>query len=351
MRTLLPRIVVAAVVAGPVIAALGQQQFTLSEQDEWEATAEIDPTTPEGQLAQARRVLAEGGADRAERLATQWIERHKGHPLVPEAHLLRGDARKADGDLYRAAIEYEYVARAYPGSEAFATALRRELEIARRWAGGERRRLFGLPVGSTQEDAAELFIRIQERMPGSRVAEEAGIALADFYFARREMGLAVDAYGLFIENYPGSEYVTRARRRLVYAYLATFKGPEFDATGLYEAQAQLATLKAVEPTTAEKIGADAMLTRIRESDASKMLTTARWYVRTGDFIGGEYVIRRLLRRHPRSAAAVEGLALVERLAPRLPESVRIEAIAAGVYPETVFDAARPLPAEPREDGP
>ena len=31
-------------------------------------------------------------------------------------------------------------------------------------------------------------------MPGSRLAEEAGMQLADFYFNRRNMSLAADAY-------------------------------------------------------------------------------------------------------------------------------------------------------------
>jgi outer membrane protein assembly factor BamD (BamD/ComL family) len=73
--------------------------------------------------------------------------------------------------------------------------------------------------------AEELLIRIQERLPGSRLAELAGIELADYYFARRKMDLAAEMYSIFLQNNPRSEFVSKARRRLIYAHLASFKGP------------------------------------------------------------------------------------------------------------------------------
>ena len=44
--------------------------------------------------------------------------------------------------------------------------------------------------------------------------------LADFYFRRRDMPLAADAYDLFVQNYPRSRQVVKARLRLIYSTYA-----------------------------------------------------------------------------------------------------------------------------------
>ena len=302
----------------------GQQSFTLSDEDTWEPAEVIDFSTPDGQLAMARRALAAGDSRRAEHLAGRWIDHHRRHPRLPDAYLIRGDALRQQSSYYDALFDYEYIARVFTGSEVFVTALERELEIAKLFAGGTKRKVLGMRIFSAADEAEELLIRIQERMPGSRLAEEAGIELADFYFRRRQMDLAVDMYSIFIENFPDSTQTTKARRRLIYAHLASFKGPEFDPTGLYEAKALLERLLVLEPATAQRVGARALVMRIDESDARKLLGTARWYLRTGDVIAAELVVRRLLREYPRSVAAAEAARLIEALLPRLPRSVRGE---------------------------
>lgn len=305
--------------------ALGQEQYILSEQDTWQAGAPVDPASPEGRLAVARRSLAEEDYERAEHLASAWIERNEHHPLLPEAYLIRADALVAQDSFYQALFDYEFIVRAFPGSEVFVTALQREFQIAQRFAAGQKRKLWGMRIIDTSDEAEELLIRIQERLPGSRLAEQAAIELADFYFRRRQMDLAVEMYSIFIENYSDSRWISKARRRLIYAHLATFKGPEFDIAGLREARARLNELKAMEPATAQRVGADGLLSRIDESDARKLLGIARWYKQTGDPIAAEMTVRRLLKQYPRSLAVTEALRMMGDIIGRLPPSVLAEA--------------------------
>jgi outer membrane protein assembly factor BamD (BamD/ComL family) len=316
---------IAAVLLAFVSRAAGQEQYTLSEDDQWTRTRTLEPGSPEFQLHQARLALAEGRADRAAALATQWIERNAGHDLMPEAYLVRGDALRADREYYEALFDYEYIARVYPGSEAFITALERELEIALQFASGTRRRLWGLPILDASDEAEELFIRIQERLPGSRIAEQAGMALGDFYFERRAMDMAATVYDLFIENYPDSDQVGKARRRLIWATFAQFKGPEFDASALLQARAQLRTLREVDPSGAQQVGAEGLLARVDESLAEKLFTAAQWYERVGDVISAEMSIRRLVLRYPRTVAAAQAVRWVQGVTSRLPPAVLREA--------------------------
>lgn len=322
MERTLQSLFCAAVLLGPAMFAAAQQEYSLTEDDAWTLVTEPDPATPEGQLAIARQALARNDADRAVELATQWIDAHERNALIPEAYLLRGDARVAQNELYEALFDYEYIARVHTASDVFVRALEREYDIARKFAGGTKRKLWGLPILDASDTAEELLIRIQERLGGSRLAEQAGMTLADFYFNRGDMTLAAEAYELFIENYARSEQIDKAKQRLIASHLALFKGPQFDPAGLYEARLRLRQMKRFDPVTAEQLGADAILMRIDESDASKTLVTAKWYLRTGDYVSAEFLIRSLVQTYPRSVAAADALRLIPDVLAHLPENVR-----------------------------
>lgn len=279
----------------------------------WEVVDQPPETGPEAELFRARQDLADGRFQQARRRADAWLDRYDDHPLRPEALLVRADAQVAAGNHYKALFDYEAIAVDYPGSEAFGIALEREFEIARLFANGMRRKMWGLRIADASREAEELFIRIQERLPGSKLAERAGRELADFYFRRQEMDLATTAYSLYLENHPNAPDRAEAMQRLIFAYLATAKGPNFDPSGLYNAQVWLNRLAIEFPAEAEQLGDDALEVRIREADAERMLVNARWYLKRGDEVSAKFVMDRLLRRYPESVAARRAFAtMVDR---------------------------------------
>lgn len=295
---------------------------TLGDDDVLSSPVALDPSTPEGQVLEIRRTLLRGEYDRAETLATAWLDRNDPHPFRAEVLLARGDAKRALGDEYKALYDYEAIATLYSGSEVYITALEREFEIAKEYAAGKRRKFLGVRLFSGDAEAEELFIRIQERLPASQLAEEAGMALGDFYMDRGEMQMAAEAYQLFLENYPRSPQVRKARIRLISARLATFKGAKFDASGLDEAKLLLLGLEEIEPLTAQQIGAESLLLGIDERKALKLLEEGRWYARVRDPVAAELSVRRLIERYPRTVAAIDGLDFAVELLPRLPAWVR-----------------------------
>jgi outer membrane protein assembly factor BamD (BamD/ComL family) len=277
------------------------------------------PDTPAGQLQQIRRLIAADNGAQAQRLASRFIDEYPAHPLIAEAYLLRGDAKASRGHYYSALFDYEYLLRAYPQSEHFATALARELAIANTFGGGVYRRFLGMRIISAYGEAEELYIRIQERAPGSDLAERAGKQLGDFYFHRADMPLAAEAYDLFLENYPRSLWREHALQRQIEANLATFKGPRFDARGLYEAQDRIEQFKQTAPIAAEKAGADSMLVRIDESLAEKTLVTANWYQRRDQRVSAVFMYRRVIEQYPDSAAAVRAAKQLEAMGEPVPQ--------------------------------
>lgn len=196
-------------------AAARQESFELGPDDRWELEGDGKVSTAARQVLQARKALTLGEPQRARALASAYLDKFPGGEVRPEMLLVRGDALVEMGDEYKALFDYEAITRKYSGSRAFVTALEREYQIAVAYADGLKRKFLGtIRIIDASDDAQELLIRIQERLPGSRLAEDAGMKLADFYFDRSQMRLAADAYDLFVQNYPRSERIEKARERL-----------------------------------------------------------------------------------------------------------------------------------------
>jgi outer membrane protein assembly factor BamD (BamD/ComL family) len=301
--------------AGVVRAQEGgtQPTYELDDSGAWVQTASPEAGTDAAALGEARRLIVEGNTSEAISILDAWLTEHgrATSPYVPEALLLRGDARVAADDEYSALVDYEAVTM-YPESPYFVTALEREYEIALRYLNGLRRKFLGLRIEDATPTGEELLVRVQERLPGSRLAEQAAVELADFYYRRRDMPMASEMYEIFTRNFPQSAYRRWAMQRRIYASLARYKGPRHDTTGLNDARLLIQDFRDEYPQDAESAGInEALLTRVDESLGEKMLETARWYLTVNDEPSARLTLRRLLRDHPRSAAAVEALRIME----------------------------------------
>lgn len=290
--------------------ALGQVTYELGNQG-FEQVDQPDPATPAGKLQVARTALAEGNAKRAIKLLDNWIEFYPYDPLTPEALLLRGDAKVAQREFYKSLFDYEQLLRRFPASPQFQVALERELEVARAFIGGTRRKFLGMRILAAGGEGEELLIRIQERAPGSLIAETSGIELGDYYYSKGEMFLASEMYSIFAENYPNSQWSQRAMQRRVGAYLGLYKGPEFDATGLIEAERYIEDYRDAHPGEAERFGADEIKVRINDQLAQKDLAVARWYQQQGKLVSAQFMFKRVIADYPQTTAAIEARRLLE----------------------------------------
>ncbi len=304
---------------GPAPLLAQSQEFTLDpggeDQDAWVRTEAEPPVDDARVMAEARRALAEDRPGDAVRAMDGWIPEHEGtaNAYLPEAYLIRADGYLAQTYEYKSLFDYEHLIRNYPESEQFLVAVQREYDIATRYLNGLNKRFLGLRIIDAEEIAVELMIRVQERVPGSQLAEQAAIDLADYYYREREMRLARDAYELYLLNYPQGPNRMHAEKRLIYADVARFKGPRYDASGLLDARVRINNFQARYPLEAERSGVNSgLVARIDESMAAQLLEAARWYMTQDDHAAVRYTLRRLVTQYPRTIAAAQGTRILEQ---------------------------------------
>lgn len=300
----------------PLTSAAGQPVSPGSTRDTWRLDGDTwskttAPRTPDEQaIADARAALADERPGRAIDILDPWIETNQnlGHPLLAEALLLRGDAHTAAGDEFQALYDYEELAINHPGTEQFVTANQRELEIGTQYINGLKRRWLGMRVARAENIGEELLVRVQERLPGTALAERAAITLADHYYNQRALVMAADAYEIYATNFPAGPNIDRARQRRIFANIARFKGPNYDAAGLVDAKALIREYAARDPEAAQASGmGDALVSKLDESKAAQLLERANWYVLRRDPVGARATWRRIIRNYPQTLAAQNAL--------------------------------------------
>ncbi len=309
------------ILSGSASLALGQQEMRLDDSGQWRPVetpppADESPAEAEARqiIAQTRALLADNRPGRAYQLIDDWVDVNErtDNPYLAEALVLRGDARTADGNEYKALYDYEQVIRDYPASQSFVDSVEREIEIGLRYLYGLKRKFLGLRVEDADRLGEELLIRAQERLPGSEQAERAAIELADYYYRERRLDLAVDMYDIFLRNFPNSAHREHAMERRIFANIAKFKGPRYDASGLVEASALIDDYQAEYPLEAERIGiTGALEARIDESAAAQRLASAQWYMKRGDFVATRITLERLIDDHRGTVAATQAQKIME----------------------------------------
>ena len=143
-----------------------------------------------------------------------------------------------------------------------------------------------------------MMFRIQQRSPGSRLAEKALLRTADFYYHGSDFDLAADAYAVYLKSYPRSPLVPQVRLRRAYSTLAQFRGTRYDATPLIDARAQLVEEARAYPDIAEAEGLLDLVRRIDQTFAQKLYRTADFCRRTHEPGAAVYYYRFLIGTFP-----------------------------------------------------
>jgi len=304
------------------------REFILKKEGPWTKVREPQPGSAEAIIAQARVQISKGETSEARRALDAFIddEANATNEYLPEAYLLRGDAKLARGREENALRDYEVVIKEHIGSEVFVAALEREHAIGKAYLNGLKRRLFWMRIDSGEQLGQEILIRVCQRLPGSRLAEQSLMDLLDYYYrkpdlkaaaeccriylgwVRKDEGALTDLAGLTELARPKGRHEMFAKMRLIQASVLQFRGPRYNAAPLEDAKLLIDQFASEYPNEAERTGiGDAMSARVDELLALQMLETSKWYMRRGDDVSARYTLRKLARKFPQTVAASDAL--------------------------------------------
>jgi len=300
----------------PAGALAQPRTLELGEDGRWrEIAAPTTAPAPDPELDRAEDLLRQRQPSAARKLLVKWLEAHPDAPLRDRAVYLLGEANYRRGDRIRAFHNFEELQDLYGYSSYYYTALQRQYEIADAYLSGYKDRLVGLAIVGRDDEAIEMLFRIQQRSPGSPLAEKALLRTADYYYDDRQFDLAADAYGAYERTYPRSPNLVRAKLRRAYAVLHQFRGIRFDATPLIDARQQLVEIRAAHPEVAQRENLTALIEELDQKMADKMLETAAWFGRTHRPVAQAYYYHYVLGNYPGTAQSERAAEQLRRLPP------------------------------------
>lgn len=266
-------------------------------------------------LDKAEQLLGSGQSDAALEALLTWIKA-PGNRLAPDrdrALFLLATAYYQLDERITAFYHLDELLDYYPESRFFYPALEKQYQIGDEFLKGHKRKLLGFPVISADEEAIEMLFRIQERSPGSPLAERALLRTADYYFSQSEWELAGDAYTAYARSYPRSPQIGRVRLQRALSSFAQFRGTRHDATPLVDARAQFEDVKARYPELAEQANVQKFIDTINTTLARKMLGTADFYRRTSKPKAAAYTLLTLVNTYPLLPESDQARQELERL--------------------------------------
>jgi outer membrane assembly lipoprotein YfiO len=294
-----------AVALGAPCVALAAPQAWELQNGRWQPVSPQAATQPvsDPTLDRAEQLLAHLRFKPAHAILVPWVKQHKTSPMRDRGLLLLAEAYYQGGDRLDAFYTCDQLMDDHSDSPLFYKALELQYKIADAFLGGFKRRFLGMAIVGAEDEAIEMLYRIQQRSPGSPLAEKALLRTADYYYATSQFDLSGDAYSMYVRQYPRSPMTPRARLRAAFSSLAQFRGLPYDATPLLDARAQLIDVATTYPDLARDENLQDVMGRIDKSFARKILQTADFYVRTHDPASAVYEYRFLTQAYPNTPEA------------------------------------------------
>jgi outer membrane assembly lipoprotein YfiO len=275
------------------------------------SSADNAPHDPE--LDAIEQLLANKHRRTAKPRIIDWIKANTASPERDRGLFLLAEMYDQVGDKIRAFYHLDELMDFYPESRLFQPSLEKQFAIADSFLKGYRRRFLGMPILTGEDEAIEMLFRIQERAPGSPIAERSLLRTADYYYDHGDYDFAVDAYAAYAKTYPRSPDTPGVRLRQAFASLAQFRGKRFDPTPAIDAKAQLQDIQAEYPELAKREGVAEVLVKIDELLAARIAQTADFYRRTNQPRAQAYNLRYLIDNYPSTEAAAKAKTTLEKM--------------------------------------
>lgn len=263
-------------------------------------------------LRAAASLIDGGGGGKA---FDQLVDRFKNQPQAAYRDValwLAANALIEDGNRIRAFYYLDQLMDEHPGSPLFSAAASKQYEIADSYLRNKSDRAFIIFPYRRHDEALEMLFRVQQRLPGSPLAERALKRSADFYFARGDYDFAEDAYGVFIDRYPRSPQIPIVRLKQAFSNVQQYSGPRYDPTPLLDAGTQLRQFLAEYPELAQEQKIPEVLAWIDEQLAEKLMIEAAYYGRTGEPHASRLLLAQVTALYPQTQQAQRAERRLER---------------------------------------
>ncbi len=270
--------------------------------------------TPDQQYDWAMQFYKEKNWDRAIEEFEKLPEAFPNSRLAAEGVFFVGLCQEEKNDIAKAADAYQRLIDRYPYSDRIKDAVKKEFEIAGRFAAGEKIKVIGLPTFSGKDKAIELYTHVVKNAPFGSYGDQAQFQIGEVHKGIGDYEEAQKAYQAVVDDYPSSDLVAKARYQIAYVAMLASKKARYSDDSAQKAIEQFSQFKENYPEQAQSVEADESIKVLRAKKAMTSFETASFYDKQGKLTSAKVYYQEILTRYPEAPAAALAQKRLDELA-------------------------------------
>ena len=264
-------------------------------------------------FSQAEAAAQNGDRKRAIKIYKHLVKRYPRSNVAPEATFRAAKLTEEQGSLVRAAAIYRGLMETFPQTPHFQEAIEAQFRIGEILLDQKKKKLLGVPVGSTMDDAAEIFAAIVRSAPYGRYTARAQY---DIGRARENQGsndLAIDAYQSVVEKFPNDPLAVDAQYQIGYMWLAAARAGTYDPDAADRARTAFQDFLFRYPKSEKAAQARENLALLDHRLVKGSLEIAKYYDKAKNYRAAVLYYNEVIRQQPGSPESAVAKTRIEQL--------------------------------------
>ncbi len=254
--------------------------------------------------------------------------------LAPKAQYKTGLLLQKHGDNGKAFDAYNTYVTKYPQGGDFDVVVEQMFKIAKGFLEGEKKKVLGVPVGSSMSRAQTMFETIVKSAPFSKYAPLAQFNVGQALEKQGKYPEAMKAYQVVVNKYPGDAVADDALYQVGYVQLRNYREGSYDRAGAAKAREAFEDFINRYPESEKVPQAKENMKSLETGSAKSTLEVARFYDKTKQYRAAVIYYNDVIKSQPGSPESELAKTRIEELKQQFGE----DAIKAG--PERTETGAR-----------
>jgi len=264
-------------------------------------------------FSQAEAAAQNGDRKRAIKIYKHLVKRYPRSNVAPEATFRAARLVEEEGNLFKAAAIYRGLMETFPQTPHFQEAIEAQFRIGEILLDAKKKKILGVPLGSTMDDAAEIFAAIVRSAPYGRYTARAQY---DIGRARENQGsadLAIDAYQAVVEKFPNDPLAVDAQYQIGYIWFTAARAGTYDPAAADRARTAFQDFLFRYPKSEKAAQAREDLALLDHRLVKGSLEIAKYYDKAKNYRAAVLYYNEVIRQQPGSPESAIAKTRIEQL--------------------------------------
>lgn len=255
-------------------------------------------TSAEEQMKAAKEAFDRKNYDLARKLYKRVIQFFPDSPLCAEAQFMIGESYFLLGDYYQAHKAYKALVKEYPRHGRIQEVIQRQYRIGQLFCNGTKRKWLGVLPIPAYEKGIKALEGVIEMDRWSDLADDSLYEIGMCQYRRSHFPDSRETFGRLLQDYPSSEYASKAQYLRGMSSYSQIQGPEYDPTHAKQAKKDFEISKEEFPDSDEAKEAKAKIGRMDSESARSDYEIAKYYLKNRKVTAAIVYFRNLAMNYP-----------------------------------------------------